>query len=156
MRDNTVCLRITYVCFVPRRFPVNRRGHKYQHKQISSMFEILLESDLQNQKNSCRFKTLIEIVRQILIKWETSSIKLSLVSQPSNLDNWTMRQTCGKDVSRTSGGDEKLNRAFNAMQAHSVNLMRPLQLRTKHLKQVITFFVVWWKHFENDVVYCMT
>ena len=52
LRTTPVCLGITYVCFVPERLPVIRRGPKYQHQYFSSFLsKMLFESHHQNLWN---------------------------------------------------------------------------------------------------------
>ena len=39
LRTTPVCLGITYLCFVPERLPVIRRGPKYQHQYFSFLWD---------------------------------------------------------------------------------------------------------------------
>ena len=74
-RTTSVYFGITYVCFIPSGLPVFDVEFQYQHRCVSFLCKFSFERDTQNlQKNSCRFKTWMGFVGQILIKLGTSSI----------------------------------------------------------------------------------
>ena len=115
----SVCLVITHVCFVLRRFPVVKRDPSTNIKFISVCNIIWMSPSIYTKK-SVRFKIWMEIVGQIVIKWETSSIGVfcsvnqhNLTEVPSGVinenntrplgDHWTVHHTSEKKV--LSGGE---------------------------------------------------
>ena len=67
-RWGTNCVDIgTYICFVPRWFHVDRMGTEYQRKKH---FQNIIWKPQKNNEKTCRFRSLMEIERQILIKQE--------------------------------------------------------------------------------------
>ena len=68
----SVYFRITHVCFIPSTRPVTAVEPQYQHHFFVQT--IISRAHTKSSKNSCRFKTLMGFVAQILIKLGTSSI----------------------------------------------------------------------------------
>ena len=74
-RTTSVYFGITYVCFIPSGLPVFAVESQYQHRFFSFLCKLSFERHTQNlQKNSCRFKTWMGFVGQILIKLGMPSI----------------------------------------------------------------------------------
>ena len=93
------------------QFPVIKRVPKYLHKIFSLLSVTSFECHHQNLRNkSCRFKTWMEIVGQILIKWGFSLVSQhNLLEVPSGVinankteplgDHWTMHRSLEKRCS---------------------------------------------------------